>query len=74
MLSFRLEAVPEMNYSPTADVPAGEVCVKGPSVFKGCGVGAVCGVLCAVVCRVAVMLRLPCGMACHGVRGEGPLS
>ena len=35
VLSFRLEAVPEMNYSPTADLPAGEVCVKGPSVFKG---------------------------------------
>ena len=35
VLSFRLEAVPEMNYDPMAETPRGEVCVKGPSVFKG---------------------------------------
>jgi long-chain acyl-CoA synthetase len=35
VLSFRLEAVPEMNYDPNATPPRGEVCVKGPSVFSG---------------------------------------
>ena len=35
VLSFRLEAVPEMNYDPMGLPPRGEVCVKGPSVFTG---------------------------------------
>ena len=35
VLSFRLEAVPEMNYDPLGNPPRGEVCVKGPSVFSG---------------------------------------
>jgi long-chain acyl-CoA synthetase len=35
VLSFRLEAVPEMKYDPNANPPRGEVCVKGPSVFTG---------------------------------------
>jgi len=35
VLSFRLEAVPEMNYDPMADPPRGELCVKGPAVFTG---------------------------------------
>jgi long-chain acyl-CoA synthetase len=35
VLSFRLEAVPEMNYDPNATPPRGEVCVKGPAVFAG---------------------------------------
>lgn len=30
---FRLEAVPEMGYSPSADPPAGEVCIRGPGIF-----------------------------------------
>lgn len=32
---FRLEAVPEMNYDPLADPPRGEVCMRGPNVFRG---------------------------------------
>ncbi|GAB4822406.1 hypothetical protein N2152v2_009452 [Parachlorella kessleri] len=32
---FRLEAVPEMTYDPTADPARGEVCVRGPNVFTG---------------------------------------
>eukprot|EP00887_Chlorella_sp_A99_P003085 scaffold9.g3085.t1 len=35
VLSFRLEAVPEMNYDPLASPPRGEVVVKGPAVFSG---------------------------------------
>ncbi|PSC74925.1 long chain acyl-synthetase 4-like [Micractinium conductrix] len=35
VLSFRLEAVPEMNYDPMASPPRGEVVVSGPSVFTG---------------------------------------
>ena len=35
VLSFRLEAVPEMNYDPMAVPPRGELCVKGPAVFTG---------------------------------------
>ena len=34
-ISFRLEAVPEMNYDPLAVPPRGEVCIKGPAVFTG---------------------------------------
>eukprot|EP01026_Neomeris_dumetosa_P050635 TRINITY_DN44443_c0_g1_i10.p1 TRINITY_DN44443_c0_g1~~TRINITY_DN44443_c0_g1_i10.p1 ORF type:complete len:663 (-),score=91.10 TRINITY_DN44443_c0_g1_i10:340-2328(-) len=33
--TFRLEAVPEMNYSPSSDPPRGEVLIRGPNVFKG---------------------------------------
>ncbi|KAI7842012.1 hypothetical protein COHA_004213 [Chlorella ohadii] len=35
VLSFRLEAVPTMNYDPLANPPRGEVVVRGPSVFAG---------------------------------------
>jgi long-chain acyl-CoA synthetase len=35
LLSLRLEAVPEMNYDPTASPPRGEVCIQGPVVFSG---------------------------------------
>jgi len=34
-VQLRLEAVPEMGYLPTAAEPAGEVCLRGPSIFKG---------------------------------------
>ena len=34
-VSLRLEAVPEMNYDPTADPPRGELCLAGPTVFAG---------------------------------------
>uniref|UniRef100_A0A1D1ZNI3 Long-chain-fatty-acid--CoA ligase n=1 Tax=Auxenochlorella protothecoides TaxID=3075 RepID=A0A1D1ZNI3_AUXPR len=34
-ISFRLEGVPEMKYSPSADPPRGEVCIRGASLFKG---------------------------------------
>lgn len=34
-ISFRLEAVPEMNYDPFGSPPRGEVCMKGPCVFSG---------------------------------------
>ena len=33
--SLRLEAVPEMNYDPTADPPRGEICLHGPTLFSG---------------------------------------
>ena len=33
--SLRLEAVPEMNYDPSADPPRGEVCLQGPTLFSG---------------------------------------
>ena len=32
---MRLEAVPEMNYSPTGNPPRGEILFRGPSVFSG---------------------------------------
>lgn len=35
VLSFRLEAVQEMNYDPMGTPARGEVCVKGPAVFTG---------------------------------------
>ena len=35
LLSFRLEAVPDMGYDPAADPPRGEVIMKGPVVFRG---------------------------------------
>ncbi|KDD76920.1 AMP-binding enzyme [Helicosporidium sp. ATCC 50920] len=35
VVSFRLEAVPEMNYLPSGSPEAGEVCIKGPSLFQG---------------------------------------
>ncbi|PNH04612.1 Long chain acyl-CoA synthetase 5 [Tetrabaena socialis] len=31
----RLEAVPELGYSPASTPPRGEVCVRGPSLFTG---------------------------------------
>ncbi len=34
-IEYRLEAVPEMNYSPHSDPPKGEVLIRGPSVFAG---------------------------------------
>eukprot|EP01025_Chloroclados_australasicus_P041652 TRINITY_DN4426_c0_g1_i1.p1 TRINITY_DN4426_c0_g1~~TRINITY_DN4426_c0_g1_i1.p1 ORF type:complete len:662 (-),score=87.70 TRINITY_DN4426_c0_g1_i1:314-2299(-) len=33
--TFRLEAVPEMNYSPSDTPPRGEVLIRGPNVFQG---------------------------------------
>ena len=35
LLTFRLEAVPEMGYDPLANPPRGEVIIKGPVVFQG---------------------------------------
>ncbi|EIE18699.1 long chain acyl-CoA synthetase 4 [Coccomyxa subellipsoidea C-169] len=35
LLTFRLEAVPEMGYDPLADPPRGEIIIKGPVVFQG---------------------------------------
>ena len=35
LLTFRLEAVPDMGYDPAADPPRGEVVMKGPVVFRG---------------------------------------
>ena len=35
LLTFRLEAVPEMGYDPMADPPRGEIIIKGPVVFQG---------------------------------------
>jgi hypothetical protein len=35
LLTFRLEAVPDMGYDPAADPPRGEVIMKGPVVFRG---------------------------------------
>lgn len=35
LLTFRLEAVPEMGYNPLADPPRGEIIIKGPVVFQG---------------------------------------
>jgi long-chain acyl-CoA synthetase len=34
-VQLRLEAVPDMGYSPDDEAPAGEVCIRGPPVFKG---------------------------------------
>ena len=34
-IEYRLEAVPEMNYSPASDPPRGEIIIRGPSVFDG---------------------------------------
>lgn len=35
LLTYRLEAVPEMGYDPSANPPRGEIIIKGPVVFKG---------------------------------------
>ncbi len=35
LLTFRLEAVPEMGYNPLANPPRGEIIIKGPVVFQG---------------------------------------
>ncbi len=35
LLTFRLEAVPEMGYDPLATPPRGEIIIKGPVVFQG---------------------------------------
>lgn len=35
VLSFKLEAVPEMKYDPMANPPRGELVLRGPSVFVG---------------------------------------
>ncbi|GAB4818389.1 hypothetical protein N2152v2_005435 [Parachlorella kessleri] len=32
---FRFESVPELNYDATANPPKGEICIRGPMVFKG---------------------------------------
>lgn len=32
---IRLEEVPEMGYSPFAEPPCGEICVRGKTVFSG---------------------------------------
>ncbi|KAG2499949.1 hypothetical protein HYH03_002234 [Edaphochlamys debaryana] len=32
---LRLEEVPELGYSPAADPPRGEVCIRGPAMFSG---------------------------------------
>ncbi|GBF99011.1 hypothetical protein Rsub_11815 [Raphidocelis subcapitata] len=34
-VQVRLEAVPELGYSPLADVARGEVCLRGPAMFSG---------------------------------------
>lgn len=35
VISFRLEAVPDMGADPSASPPRGEVCLRGPSLFTG---------------------------------------
>jgi hypothetical protein len=35
LLTYRLEAVPEMGYDPLASPPRGEIIIKGPVVFQG---------------------------------------
>ncbi|BDA49779.1 Long chain acyl-CoA synthetase 4 [Coccomyxa sp. Obi] len=35
LLTYRLEAVPEMGYDPNASPPRGEIIIKGPVVFQG---------------------------------------
>ncbi|QDZ23682.1 acetyl-CoA synthetase-like protein [Chloropicon primus] len=34
-VEYRLEAVPEMNYSPFTNPPRGEILIRGPSVYAG---------------------------------------
>lgn len=34
-VEFRLVAVPEMGYDPSAEPPSGELCIRGPGVFSG---------------------------------------
>jgi long-subunit acyl-CoA synthetase (AMP-forming) len=34
-VEIRLEAVPDMGYDPAAEPPAGEICIRGPGMFKG---------------------------------------
>lgn len=34
-VEVRLEAVTELGHSPSARVPRGEICIRGPAMFKG---------------------------------------
>ena len=34
-LEFRFQAAKEMGYDPNGSPPQGEICIRGPSIFKG---------------------------------------
>jgi long-chain acyl-CoA synthetase len=34
-IEYRLESIPEMKYDALAEVPRGEICIRGPMVFPG---------------------------------------
>ena len=36
---LRLEAVPELGYSPDGATPQGEICLRGPALFRCAGEG-----------------------------------